>query len=319
MLSQPGGHNAGGGTAPGGMGRRQATAAKIHAAQLSVLSNTLLVLFKLSVGLWIGSVAVLSEAVHSGTDLIAALVAFFAVRASDAPPDEKHPYGHGKMESISGVAEALLILGAGGYIIYAAVQALRYEHPPEKVGWGVAIMALSALVNSFVARHLFRIARATDSIALEADAHHLGIDVWTSLGVVIGLALVWGTGLHLFDPLVALAVAFFILRTGWRILRGAFSPLLDEQLPEEEVRAVESIMAGNREVLGWHKLRTRKSGSQRHVDVHIQVDDDMSLKEAHRLTEELEDAMREALPNLSVMIHTEPYEEEMRHHEENPH
>src|SRR5204862_6291471 len=138
--------------------------------------------------------------------------------------------------------------------------------------------------------HLFRVARATDSIALEADAHHLGIDVWTSIGVLIGLILVWGTGLHVFDPLVALAVAFFILRTGWRILRGAFSPLLDEQLPEEEVRAVESIMAGNREVLGWHKLRTRKSGSQRHIDVHIQVDDDMSLKEAHRLTEELEDA-----------------------------
>jgi cation diffusion facilitator family transporter len=127
------------------------------------------------------------------------------------------------------------------------------------------------------------------------------------------------TGRHLFDPLAALVVAFFILKTGWHILRRAFSPLLDEQLPQEEVRAVEAIMTKNDQVLGWHKLRTRKSGSQRHVDVHIQVDDDMSLKEAHRLTEELEDAMRDALPNLSVMIHTEPYEEEMRHHEENPH
>jgi cation diffusion facilitator family transporter len=296
-----------------------ATAAKIRAAQLSVCSNSLLVLLKLGVGLWIGSVAVLSEAIHSGTDLLAALIAFFAVRASDAPPDAKHPYGHGKMESVSGIAEALLILGAGAYIIYKAVQALIHARESRLVGWGVAVMALSAIVNFFVARHLFRVARATESVALEADAHHLGIDIWTSLGVVAGLALVWITGRHLFDPLVALSVAFFILRTGWHILRRAFSPLLDEQLPEEEVRAVEAIMANHADILGWHKLRTRKSGSQRHIDVHIQVDDDMSLKDAHRLTEDLEDAMRAALPNLSVMIHTEPYEEEKRHHEEHPH
>jgi cation diffusion facilitator family transporter len=319
MPSRQGGRNVAPDRAAVGWERGRATTAKLRAAQLSVLSNTLLVLLKLGVGLWIGSVAVLSEAVHSGTDLVAAFVAFFAVRASDAPPDERHPYGHGKMESVSGVAEAVLILVAGTYIVAEAVRALIHGRESEHVGWGVGVMTLSALLNVFVARQLFRVARATDSIALEADAHHLSIDVWTSVGVVIGLALVWGTGLHLFDPLVALAVAFFILRTGWRILRGAFSPLLDEQLPPQEVRAVEAIMANHQQILGWHKLRTRKSGSQRHVDVHIQVDDDMSLKDAHRLTEELEDAMRDALPNLSVMIHTEPYEEEMRHHEENPH
>jgi cation diffusion facilitator family transporter len=243
MSSRQGGHN--GVSTPSApragqaaTAAREAARAKAGAARLSVLSNTALVLLKLFVGIRIGSVAVLSEAAHSSTDLIAALIALFAVRASDVPPDEKHPYGHGKLESVSGVVEAILILGAGAYIIYEAISALIHGRSSGQLGWGIAVMALSALANTFVARHLFRVARATDSLALEADAHHLSIDIWTSLGVVAGLALAWITGLHLFDALAALVVAFFILKTGWGILRRAFSPLMDEQLPEEEVRTV---------------------------------------------------------------------------------
>lgn len=292
---------------------------KVRAARLSVISNSVLVALKLGVGLSIGSVAVISEAVHSATDLLAAVIAFFAVRASDAPPDEEHPYGHGKLESVSGVGEALLILVAGGYIVYEAVQSLRGGHHATTPIWGMGVMGLSALVNTLVARHLFAVARRSDSIALEADAHHLSIDVYTSLGVMGGLGLVAVTGRAVFDPVVALLVAVFILKTGWDILRTAFSPLVDERLPAQEVQAVEQLMARNEQVLGWHKLRTRKSGSHRHVDVHIQVDDEMSLRDAHRLTEDLEDQMRAALPNLHVVIHTEPFEEERRHHEDNPH
>lgn len=292
---------------------------KVAAARLSVISNTALVVVKLIVGLSTGSVAVLSEAVHSATDLTAALIAFFTVRVSDAPPDKDHPYGHGKLESISGVVEALLILAAGVYIVYEAANALMQQRKPESVGWGIAVMALSAGVNTFVARRLFAVARRTDSLALEADAHHLSIDIWTSLGVVAGLALVGITGIPQFDAIVALIVACFIIRTAFDLTRNAVAPLLDSVLPESEVRAVEDLMAEDRRILSWHKLRTRKSGSQRHIDVHIQVDDDMSLRDAHRLTEELEDQMRELLPNVEVMIHTEPYEEEMRHHQETPH
>ena len=292
---------------------------KIAAAQLSVVSNTLLVALKLAIGLMTGSVAVLSEAVHSATDLIAALIAYFAVRASTAPPDETHPYGHGKMESVSSMVEALLVIGAGVYIVVEAVQALRQEHPNPALGWGVAVMALSAVVNSLVARRLFTVARRADSSALEADAHHLSIDVWTSIGVVVGLGLVALTGWHWLDPMVGIVVAVFIFLTGWQIARGALLPLLDVRLPESELRAITGVLDGDPRILSWHKLRTRKSGATRHIDVHIQVDDSLSLRVAHELTEELEDQMRDTLPSVEVMIHTEPFEEEQRHHQETPH
>ncbi len=292
---------------------------KMGAARLSVVSNTLITLLKLVVGVWTGSVAILSEAVHSATDLLAALIAFFAVRVSDTPPDPQHPYGHGKLESVSGAAEALLIFGAGIYIIVAAVQALVGGHETRSLGWGIGVMAATAVANTLVARHLFAVARRTDSLALLADAHHLSVDVWTSLGVMAGLAAVKLTGIAVFDPLAALVVAVFVLRTAWGLTHDALHPLVDAVLPEDEVRAVEQILTHDTRVLSFHKLRTRKSGSQRHIDVHIQVNDDLSLRDAHALTEELEDRMRETLPNVEVVIHTEPYEEERRHHEEIPH
>jgi cation diffusion facilitator family transporter len=291
---------------------------KIRAARLSVLSNSCLVLLKLAVGISIGSVAVISEAIHSATDLLASLIAYFAVRASDQPPDIEHPYGHGKLESISGLLEALLIAVAGLLIVAEAVGSWwRPAHRP--LTWGIAVMGCSTIVNFFVSRYLFFVARKTESIAIEADAHHLSLDIVTSLGVALGLALVAVTRIRLFDPLVAIIVGLFVLKTALDIFREATAPLIDRRLPDGEVRAVEATMRADNRILGWHKLRTRKSGSQRHVDVHIQVDDEMSLKEAHRVTEELEDRMRDALPNVWVMIHTEPYEEELRHHEETPH
>ena len=291
---------------------------KIRAARLSVLSNIALVCLKLGVGLAIGSVAVLSEAAHSATDLLAAVIAFFAVRASDAPPDREHPYGHGKVESVSGVVEALLIAGAGFYIIHEAVQA--WAHPRGgAVGWGIVVMALSSGVNTLVARHLLRVARRTDSLALAADAHHLWIDVYTSLAVMVGLALVALTGIRSLESLVAGIVGLFVLKTAWDISREATLPLIDQRLPDDEVARFEATMTADKRILGWHKLRTRKAGSHRHIDVHIQLDDSMTLVEAHRVTEELEDRMRASLPNVHVMIHAEPYEEEKRHHEQIPH
>lgn len=292
---------------------------KVRAARLSIFSNGFLVVVKLIIGLYMGSVAVISEAIHSATDLLAAVIAFVAVRASDAPPDEQHPYGHGKMESVSGVGEALLIIGAGGYILFEAVRALMTGRMSDNFGWGIAVMAASAVINTFVARYLFRVAKKTDSLALEADAEHLNVDVWTSVGVAVGLTLAWLTGIHWFDPAVALIIAAFILWTGGRIFIHAFAPLLDERLPPDEVEQIKAIIRANPEILDWHKLRTRKSGSRRFVDVHIQVDDDMSLRDAHQLTEDLEDQLRAVFPNLSVLTHTEPYEEEKRHHEEIPH
>jgi cation diffusion facilitator family transporter len=290
---------------------------KTAAAALSILSNTLLVVLKLSVGLWLGSVSMLSDAIHSSTDLMAAAIAYLSVRASDTPPDADHPYGHGKIESISGLAEALLIYLAGGFIINEAIhKLLAHGRDAKEVGPGMVVMAFSAALNVALSTHLFRVARATDSQALEADARHLRTDVLTSCGVFIGLWLVHLTGRSWFDPVTALLVALLILGTAFKLTHDALRPLMDASLPAEEELAIHQVLDGDARVLGYHKLRTRKSGSQRHADVHVQIDDDCTLVQAHDLTEELEDRIRAALPDIYINIHIEPYYAEMRHQRE---
>lgn len=292
---------------------------KIGAARVSILSNTVLVVLKLVVGIISGSVSVLSEAVHSASDLLAAFIAFFAVRAASAPPDKDHPFGHGKMESLSGLLEALLIIGAAGFIVFEALHALQ-RNELTIPGWlPITVMVISTVVNFFVVRYLFDVAGRTDSPALAADARHLSVDIWTSLGVLVGLLLARWTGLAWLDPAIALVVSVFVFITAFRIVRDAVAPLSDAVLPENEVSLIEGIFEEDPRVLDWHKLRTRKSGSSRHVDVHIHVEDDMSLRDAHELTEQIEDKIRAALPNVHIVIHTEPFEEERAHHRDNPH
>ncbi|MHB8945748.1 MAG: cation diffusion facilitator family transporter, partial [Bacillota bacterium] len=207
---------------------------RVSTARLSVVSNTLLVVMKLIVGLMMGSVSVISEAIHSGLDLAAALIAFFSLKQAAKPPDQVHRYGHGKIENVSGVIEAILIFVAAIWIIVEAVRRLAHGGTVEALGWGVAIMAISAVVNTIVSEVLFRVARKTESIALEADALHLRTDVYTSVGVAGGLALLKLTGLHILDPLVALGVAALIIRAAWELTMTAFRPLLDVSLPKDE-------------------------------------------------------------------------------------
>ena len=292
-------------------------ALKTSAARLSMTSSFALVLLKLVVGFWGGSVSVLSEAVHSATDLLASGIAFLSVRASDTPPDDEHPYGHGKIESISGLTEALLIVVAGAFIIFEAARKLmeRPLHSPE-VGAGLAVMGLSAVVNFFLSRRLREIALKTDSQALYADAKHLWTDVLTSLGVFTGLALARWTGKAWVDPLTALLVALFILRTAYQLFHEALMPLMDARLPPDEEAAIQDVLELDARVLGYHKLRTRKSGSHRHADVHVQIDDNCTLVQAHDLTEELEDHIRNVLPLIFINIHIEPYHAEIRHQQE---
>jgi cation diffusion facilitator family transporter len=289
---------------------------KVSAARLSIFSNLFLVLLKGIIGVITGSVAVSAEAIHSGTDLLASFVAYLAVRAADAPPDESHPYGHGKIESFSGLGEAILILLGGGFIAYEAIRAFLSGHETTQTYLSMGVMAFSAILNMFVARYLHKVAKRSESIALEADAHHLSIDVFTSLGVFTGLLLVIITGKAYFDPLAALLISLLTLHTGYSVSKKALAPLLDTRLPEKEVEQIIAILKNEPQVLSWHKLRTRRAGSERHVDLHIQLDDDLSLRDAHAITEALEDAMRAGLPNLEVIIHPEPYEEERRHQEE---
>ena len=281
---------------------------KSRAALVSVFSNSLLVALKLTVGIFSGSVSIISEAIHSANDLLAALIAFISVRISDKPPDDEHPYGHGKAESISGAIEAALIVVAGVWIIYEAVERIITGGEVQHLGLGTLVMAISVVLNIIVSRYLFRVARQEDSLALETDAQHLATDVYTSLGVTFGLLLVWVTGWTLLDPIIAILVALLILRIGWKLTLSAGVHLMDQSLPSVEITAIENIIRSDIRVLSWHDLRTRKAGSQRHVDMHIVIDAESSLIDAHNIADDLEEKIAATLPPARVVVHVDPYD-----------
>jgi len=281
---------------------------KAAVAKLSVISNSVLVVLKLVVGILMGSVAVISEAVHSGMDLLAALMARFSVLKSAEPADREHHYGHGKYENLSGMVEGALIFVAAGWILYEAGRRLFGEE--AEVGMlaaGMAVMAVSTLLNLYVGTRLKRVAKRTDSLALEADAYHLLTDVWTSASVIVALVLIQFTGYHWLDPLVAIVVALFILRAAFDITKRSIEGLLDKTLPEPELRAIELIIRKREsELLNFHRLRARKTGADRQIDLHLVVPRYQSVKQSHDLVDILEKDICTALPNTSVVIHIEP-------------
>jgi cation diffusion facilitator family transporter len=280
---------------------------KMAVAKLSVYSNTALVVLKVVVGLMMGSVAVLSEAIHSGIDLLAAVIARYSVKMSAEPADKDHRYGHGKYENLSGAIEGTLIFVAAAWIIYEALNKLFDPEPIEIIYAGLAVMGISAVLNFLVSRRLSRVAKKTDSLALEADAYHLTTDVWTSVGVFIALVLIWATGIAWLDPLVALVVAAFIIHAAYDITTRSTHGLLDRSLPEVEIKLIERIIKGREtEVLNFHKLRARKMGSERQIDVHMVVPRNLSVKEGHDLVSDLEKEIKKELPGSVIVVHIEP-------------
>ncbi len=287
---------------------------KVRVAVLSVISNITLVVLKIIVGALIGSVSILSEAIHSGVDLIAAIIALFSVRTSSIPPDKRHPFGHGKIENISGTIEALLIFAAACWIIFEAIKRLRHPEPLEALGWGVGVMLISAVANYFVSQRLFKVGKETDSVALAADAWHLRTDVYTSAGVMIGLALIWlgeriypGIDLNWLDPAAAIAVAMLIIKAAYDLTIQSAKDLLDVTLPPEEESWIRQRILQHQPVIhGFHRLRTRKSGHFRFVEFHLKVDPDMSVQISHAITEDLSLSIEKQFPGTSVMIHIEP-------------
>jgi len=281
---------------------------KVKAARISVLSNSLLISLKLTAGILSGSVSIISEAIHSFMDLLASLIAYVSVKLSDRPADERHPYGHWKIENISGVIEALLIFVAAIWIIYEAVHKIIYPGQVETIGLGFAVMCISALANSLVSWYLYKISKETGSVALEADALHLKTDVYTSLGVAAGLGLIFFTGYHILDPIVAILVSFLILKESYTLLIKAYKPLLDESLAPEEVKIIrETIEMYCKENIKYHGLRTRKAGNYNYVDFHLNLDEDLTVKEAHDLCDRIEQEIRLRLANSEITIHVENF------------
>jgi len=282
---------------------------KLRSVLFSITSNALLLTGKLATGVLTGSVSVLSEAVHSATDLVASVVAFVAVRRSVSPPDESHNYGHGRFENLAGVFEGVILLGVGGWVLFGAIDNILNGAELELLGLGVIVMALSAVVNLFVSRWLLRVARETDSRALEAEGYNLRTDVWGAAGVALGLAAALATGWTVLDPIIAALIGLAIVWTALRLISGSTRILLDESLPEEELEMIERVIEGEVEsekaVRGYHKLRARKSGAQRHIDFHLQLRAETTLGEAHKISDGLEERIRRSLPNSDVLIHLE--------------
>ncbi len=294
---------------------------KPRAAAVSIASNFCLISLKLAAAAITGSVAILSEALHSMIDLIASVIAFVSVRRADEPADVDHPYGHEKLESLAASIEGMLILAGAALIIYESVHRLVTGATVEKLGVGIAVIGFSALANGGVSLFLRRQASRHRSPALAGDAAHLGTDAFTSLGVLIGLALVQITGAAWIDSVVAIAVAVVIVFAGVRILRRSASALVDEAPPPTEMDRIEETIAraraGTPEVVGYHKLRARTTGRRLYIDLHLQFRSGTTLERAHELAHQLRDAIESDLGDAEVLIHVEP-ESSRRDPDESP-
>jgi cation diffusion facilitator family transporter len=281
---------------------------KRGAAGLSIASNAFLIAIKLAAGAITGSIAIITEAIHSTIDLVASVIAYFSVRKADEPADAEHPYGHEKVENLAAAIEGMLILVGAGVIVYEATHQLVAGAEVDRLGIGIAVMAFSVLANLGVSSILTRQARSHESQALEGDAAHLRTDAMTSAGVLFGLALVQVTGNAAFDPITALVVAVAIVWAGFRILRRSSAVLIDEVLPAGEMDRIEAAIAAARtpEVAGYHKLRARRAGSRRHIDLHVQYRSGTSLERAHELAHQMRASIEAEIPQAEVLIHAEP-------------
>jgi cation diffusion facilitator family transporter len=277
---------------------------KRSAAWLSVIANAGAALLKLAAAVVTGSSAVLSEAAHSFADLTASVIALLSVRAGDRPPDPGHPFGHEKIEHVSGVIEGAMILVAA--VGVAALAITHVGNPIDHSGWGIAVLLVAAAGNIVVGRRVRKVSRDTHSAALEADAAHLSADVLTSLGAAGALVLVSLTGVRALDTIVACLIAVLVARTGVELVISGTRVLVDVAIPEREVQIVHEVLDATPEIRGWHRLRARRAGATRHIDLHLLVDPSMSVARAHEITDAIETALEQRLGGADVVIHVEP-------------
>ena len=277
---------------------------------LSIGTAATLSIAKLVVALFTGSVAVFSEAVNSLTDIAASAVSLVALRRAASPPDSRHRYGHEKLENVSAIIQGMIILGAIAFVIAESIERLVYPAEEGVVSplLAASVMLGSAIINLAVATHMRKVARDTDSAAVEADAQHLMTDVYTGAGTAVGLGLLGVTGFERIDSIIALIVSGFIVRTAFHLIVGSTRVLLDEGLPNEEIDLIERLIdsEGVEGLTGFHRLRTRRAGSRRYVDLHLTLEPNLPLWKAHEIAHMVEEAIEERLENVDVLIHIEP-------------
>jgi cation diffusion facilitator family transporter len=279
----------------------------VGAARLFLAVVIALIGLKMVVGVITGSISIWAQAADSSLDLFAALITFFTVGFSAKPADKEHPFGHGKVEDIAAGIQAVLLLAAAGLIIYSAIRRIILGSTIELTEAGIGVMLFSMIASILLSRHLFRVARATGSVALEANAHNITGDIYSTAGVMVGLVVVRFTKFTIIDPILALIVAALILRMTYRVGWMAFSGLVDVRLPKvEEDEIISTIKEHTSQLAGFHEVRTRKAGSQRFIDLHLMLPKNTSVEESHQMCDHLEQDIKSRLPNSNVTIHVEP-------------
>jgi len=279
-------------------------------AWLSIAAAAITISLKAGAWLLTGSVGLLSDAAESVVNLVAAVVALVALRVAIKPPDKNHNFGHSKAEYFSAGVEGILIFVAAGAIMVTAVERFLSPQPLENLGIGLLIVVLASLVNGAVALVLLRKGKEYRSVTLVADGKHLMTDVWTSVGVLVGVALVWLTGWERLDAVVAFAVGVNILITGWRLISESTAGLMDVSLPKETNQQIRDFLASySSEEIQFHALRTRESGARQFMEVHMLVPGHWSVQDGHTVMEDIIDDLHELMPELRVHVHLEPIED----------
>jgi len=287
--------------------RSNASTSKSKAASLALLVTVILSLLKLFVAIVTGSVGVLSEAIHSGLDLVSSLLTFFVVRAAVRPADWDHPFGHGKLENLSALFEALLLIIAAVYIFYEGVLAWAYPHSVQHLSWALVVIGFSAVANLFVYYQNLKVAKTEESIALETNSYHFLADFYSSLGIFIGLGVLKWTGLLWVDALLAVLIAVYVLFVALMQIKKSIAELSDMVLPEAEVLFIQSVLSQHQSrYLNYHDLKTRKAGAVRYVELHLTVCSDQSVKQAHLVCDIIEEDLMKHFKDAQVNIHIEP-------------
>lgn len=277
-------------------------------AGLSITSNIILTLLKIIAGIMSGSMSIISEAIHSLSDFFASILTFFSVIKSSKPADKDHPYGHGKYEDMAGFIEGILIVIASCFIIYESSKKIITGVPvnPEN-NIGIAVMFIAVIMNSIVSFLLFKVAKESNSISLYADGEHLRTDIYSSMGVLLGLILIKLTGYTIFDPIIAILVAVFIYRAGYHIAKQTLMNLLDYSLPKDDIEEIKNIIKhSNMATLKRNGIRARQTGPFKDIDLILQFPEETSICECHKICDEIEKQIQKLFVNSSISIHPEP-------------
>jgi cation diffusion facilitator family transporter len=282
---------------------------KNKAAALSLTYNVVLTVLKVVAAVMTGSVSLLSEAVHSATDVVASFLAFLSIRVASVPPDEEHPYGHGKVESLAGLGESVLLLMIVVYILFEAVMRIVNGSSVKNLDLGLAVMAFSSVTSLAVGMYVRKVGEESNSLALRSNGQHLLVDFWTSVGVLLALAVTRLTGWERADAVSAIGFAAYIAWGAYKMSHEAIDQLIDRKMPADEVAKIEQILDEAEGCLSWHRLRTRHSGHVHYIDVHIVVPNTWSVVQAHDLADRVEKRIQKELAPAVAVVHVDPYDD----------